>query len=144
MTNQISDSKYCSVLLVEDNPPDASLIRKALEEHGVEGELTVINDGERAIQFIQGVNGEESKAPDLVILDLNLPKKSGMEVLFSIRNSDHCREIPVLVLTSSDARQDRADAERLGASRYICKPMRLDEFLSLGAVFKEFLTQVPG
>ena len=132
-----------NLLLIEDNPADALLVRKALEEHGVEGELTVLSDGEKAIQFIQSLDAQLIDCPDLVIVDLNLPKKSGREVLESMRRSERCPQIPVIILSSSDAHQDRADADRLGASRYLRKPSRLEEFLSLGAIFKKTLTQPP-
>ena len=133
-----------SILLAEDNPADAALVRKALEEHGVEGELLVIDDGEMAIEFIQALDADLSAAcPGLAIIDLNLPKKPGREVLERMRLSQRCRHIPVMILSSSDAERDRADAARLGATRYIRKPSRLEEFLSLGAIFKAALSMPP-
>jgi CheY-like chemotaxis protein len=129
-----------SILLVEDNPADAGLVRKALEEHGVEGELTIFADGEKAIEFIRRLDLLPAlECPHLVIIDLNLPRKSGREVLEALRNSERCRLVPILILSSSDAAQDRADAARLGASRYLAKPTRLEDFLRLGAIFKEAL-----
>lgn len=127
------------ILLVEDNPGDAGLVRRALEEHDVDGELMILSDGEQAIQFIHALDAQPIDCPNLVILDLNLPKKSGREVLESMRSSQRCSQIPVVILSSSDAKQDKADADRLGASRYIRKPSRLEEFLSLGAIFKKAL-----
>ena len=126
-------------MLAEDNPADARLVRRALEDYGVEGEITIFTDGETAVQFVQSIDAREFACPDLVILDLNLPKKPGREVLECLRLSVICHDVPVVVLTSSDAAQDRADAARLGASRYIRKPSRLEEFLSLGALFRETL-----
>jgi two-component system, chemotaxis family, response regulator Rcp1 len=133
------DQKSVSILLVEDNPADARLVRKALEEHRVEGELMVLADGEKAIEFIRTVDAQSAECPALAIIDLNLPRKSGREVLEHIRLSARCRGMPVVVLSSSDAEQDRADAMRLGASRCLRKPSRLGEFLSLGAIFKAVL-----
>jgi CheY-like chemotaxis protein len=128
------------ILLVEDNPADATLVRKALEEHDVEGELLIIADGERAIDFIHALDTRPSEeCPGLAIIDLNLPKKPGREVLEQMRLSERCRHIPVVILSSSDAARDRADAARFGASQYIRKPSRLEEFLGLGAVFKAAL-----
>jgi DNA-binding response OmpR family regulator len=113
------------------------LVRLALEEHGVEGELLVVADGEKAIEFIQAIEGEAaSRCPDLAIVDLNLPKKPGCEVLERMRLCERCRHIPVVILSSSDAERDKADALRFGANRYLRKPSKLDEFLSLGAIFK--------
>jgi DNA-binding response OmpR family regulator len=127
--------RACSILLVEDNPADSVLVRKALEEHGFSGELTVVDDGETAIRLIQSLDD----CPDLVIIDLSLPRKSGREVLETMRHYEKCRHVPVVILSSSDALQDKADAARLGASRYIRKPSRLEDFLALGATFKEMI-----
>ena len=124
---------------MEDNPADVSLVREALEEHDIEGELVVLFDGEKAIQFIGDLDSQASTGPDLLIVDLNLPRKSGREVLERIRKSEKCRETPVAVLTSSDTQRDKSDAARLGASLYICKPSTLEEFLKLGNTFKAIL-----
>jgi DNA-binding response OmpR family regulator len=115
------------------------LVREALEEHGVEGELVVLADGEAAINFIQSLDDQPATCPDLVIIDLNLPKRPGRDVLKFVRQSVACREVQVVILSSSDAQQDRAETLRLGASRYIRKPSRLEEFMSLGAIFKAML-----
>jgi DNA-binding response OmpR family regulator len=117
------------------------LVRRALEEHGVEGELIVIADGETAIAFIQALDAEAAPCPDLAIVDLNLPKKPGRDVLECMRQSERCRHIPVVILSSSDAERDKADAARFGATRYLRKPSKLDEFLMLGAIFKAALAE---
>ena len=124
---------------MEDNPADAGLVREALEDYGVEGELLVLLDGEKAIQFIQNIDSQRLTCPDLFIVDLNLPKKPGREVLKCIRLSARCHQSPVVILSSSEAQQDIADAERLGVSRYIRKPLLLEEFIGLGATFKALL-----
>ena len=124
---------------MEDNPGDAGLVREALDEHGVEGELTVLVDGEMAIQFVQDIDSQLLTCPDLIIVDVNLPKKPGRDVLECIRRSTISREAPVVILTSSDAHEDKQDAMRLGASRYLRKPLQLSDFISLGAVFKAIL-----
>jgi chemotaxis family two-component system response regulator Rcp1 len=129
-----------SILVVEDNPADVNLICEALQQHGVEGELIVAADGDKAICFIGAVDGQpEVACPDLVIIDLNLPKKPGTEVLKRMRQSDRFRHVPVVILSSSDDATDRDAVARLEASHYIRKPLRLQEFLSLGAVFKTIL-----
>ena len=121
---------------MEDNPADVALVREALEEHGVEGELLVITDGASAISYVQkpGVC-----CPDLVILDLNLPKRSGREVLQAIREDVAFRETSVVILSSSGAQEDLADSLAGGARKYIRKPLRLEEFLGLGAIFRQML-----
>jgi CheY-like chemotaxis protein len=124
---------------VEDNPADTGLVREALEEHGVEGELIVVTDGELAIQFIEDLESQPVPLPDLFIIDLNLPKRPGREVLERMRQGAKCQRVPVVVLTSSDAQRDRNDVERLGIGQYILKPSRLDDFIALGAVFKAMM-----
>jgi DNA-binding response OmpR family regulator len=101
----------------------------------------VIADGETAIAFIQAIDAEPTPCPDLAIVDINLPKKPGREVLERMRQSERCRHIPVIILSSSDAEQDKADAARFGASRYIRKPSSLDEFLNLGLIFKAAISK---
>ena len=112
-------------------------MREALEEHEVEGELVVLTDGESAIAFIQQL--DESTTPDLILVDLNLPRRSGIEVLEALKENRKCRLTQVVVLSSSDAQEDRARASRLGVTRYIRKPTRLEDFMSLGGIFKELL-----
>jgi CheY-like chemotaxis protein len=124
---------------VEDNAADAGLVREALEEYEIEGEVVVLTDGEEAIQFIQGLESQPANCPNLFIVDLSLPKKPGREVLECIRLSKKCRQAPVVILTSSDAQEDKDDAMRLGIGRYIRKPSHLEEFISLGAIFKAML-----
>jgi two-component system response regulator len=110
-----------------------------LEGHGVEGELVVLFDGDQAIRFIEQIDSGHDTTPDLIILDFNLPKRPGREVLTKIRLSVKCQNVPVVILTSSGAIRDRTDAGRLGASRYIVKPLLLEEFIALGSVFREIL-----
>jgi two-component system, chemotaxis family, response regulator Rcp1 len=125
--------------VVEDNPADVGLVREALGEHAVDCELHVIHDGEKAIRFIDQVDAGHACCPDLVLLDLNLPKRPGREVLKHLRASVTCGQVLVAVLTSSNALKDREETARLGATRYIQKPSDLDEFIKLGRLFKEML-----
>jgi CheY-like chemotaxis protein len=129
----------CIVMLIEDNPADANLVHVALLEHGVKCELVHVKDGEEAVDFIDRLDRGEAPCPDLVILDLNLPRKPGSTVLKRVRESEVCGHIPVVVLTSSNDQKDRDEAKRLGASLYIRKPSRLSELMSLGAVFKDLI-----
>jgi CheY-like chemotaxis protein len=131
--------KAVSIVLVEDNPADVRLVRAALEEHGVTGELIVFRDGERAIQFIEDTEDGLSPCPDMMIIDLNLPKRPGRDVLECRDRSGKLRNVPLIVLSSSDAARDREDSARLGASLYLRKPSRLDEFLGIGATFRQML-----
>ena len=117
------------------------MVRETLEEHGVVGELVVLADGEDAIQFIQALDTRLDGCPDLAIIDLNLPRASGFDVLSAMRRSMKCNETATVILSSSDVERDRADALRLGASRYLRKPLRLGEFFQLGEIFKAMLEE---
>jgi len=130
------------VLLADDNPSDVYLIREALREHTVECSLKVASDGREALNLIFDT-APESGIEDfsLIILDLNLPRHDGIEILQKLRDTSKLNPVPVVVLTSSDSPRDRLMATQLGAARYLRKPSNLNEFLDLGAVFKELLAQ---
>jgi CheY-like chemotaxis protein len=134
-----SERKGFSILLVEDNPADVTLVREALEEHGVEGELMVASDGEQAIAIIQDVDCKAVSCPDLFIVDLNIPRRPGREVIECLRQSVKCNKAQIAILSSSDSMRDKEDATQLGVSWYIRKPSRLNEFLGLGAIFGSLL-----
>ena len=135
------------VLLADDNPSDVYLIREALREHAVDCMLHVVSDGKDALGIISGETWNGSTGSigagsiSLIILDLNLPRHDGIEILQKLRESVVLGHVPVVVLTSSDSPRDRVLANELGATRYLRKPSNLDEFLSLGAVFKDLLGQ---
>ena len=125
-----------NVLLAEDNPGDVILIREALKEVGFDFELTVQNDGERMLSHIDRIDNGELGCPDLVLLDLNLPKAGGHTLLERMRASGRCQLVPVIIVTSSDSPKDRDLAVRLGASDYFRKASDYDEFMRLGTVVK--------
>ena len=128
------------ILVVEDAEPDVLLVREALERSGLDFDLYVLDDGEKAVDFAESLDrGLSVSRPHLVLLDLNLPKKSGSQVLERLRQSPACDRIPVVVLTSSDSPKDKAKVGQLGATRYFQKPSRLDEFMRLGEVVREIL-----
>jgi len=129
------------ILLIEDSQADAGLVREALEQHGVEGELLLIRDGEGAIRYVEAFREQNAACPDLVILDLNLPRRSGREVLECMRDSASFGDATIVIFSSSGAQEDRSLAVGFRVSRYIRKPLRLAEFLSLGAVFKAILDE---
>jgi CheY-like chemotaxis protein len=135
-----SSGRVSWIVLVEDNPGDVALVREALYEYGIRSELTVLFDGERAVELFDRLDRDRMRCPDLVLLDLKLPKRDGHEILERMRASAQCAHVPVVIVTSSNAGEDRDKAAKLGATRYIRKPHRLDEFIQLGAVFKELLT----
>jgi len=127
------------LLLAEDNLPDALLVREAIKAESLPLEVYVVADGARAIEFMAKAESDtQAPSPDILLLDLNLPKIDGLEVLRRIRAGERYKNIPVLVLTSSEAPSDRAETSKLGAG-YFRKPPDLDQFLKLGLVLKQFL-----
>jgi two-component system, chemotaxis family, response regulator Rcp1 len=125
-----------AILLVEDNPGDVVLIRESLEEHKVNCHLFVADDGEKAIQFIDELGADGNPFPALVILDLNLPKRSGREVLRRMRQNTNWASTPAVILSSSGALKDQEETARMGASKYIRKPSNLEAFMEIGGVLK--------
>jgi chemotaxis family two-component system response regulator Rcp1 len=129
-----------TILLAEDNPADVYLIREALREHGVQCNIREASDGREVLGFLSpDIAGDHGL--DLIILDLNLPRHDGIEILQHLRDNSGFAHVPVVVLTSSDSPRDRSVATELGAHRYLRKPSTLSEFLSLGSVFRDLLGQ---
>lgn len=127
------------ILLAEDNPADVYLISEALREYGVVCSLRTVSDGRDVLGLI--APGSTAWRPDLIILDLNLPCHDGLEILQKLRSTEASAHVPVVVLTSSDSPRDRLTANELGATRYLRKPSDLEQFLQMGAVFKDLLTK---
>jgi CheY-like chemotaxis protein len=129
------------ILVAEDNPADVYLIRAALQEHGIDLPLQVAADGREVLQIISQLEDMVETQLNLIILDLNLPRHDGIEILQRLRESERLGHVPVVVLTSSDSPRDRILASELGAASYLRKPSSLEQFLGLGAVFKELLAR---
>ncbi len=130
-----------NIILVEDAEPDVLLVREALEQSGLDFELLVFDDGEQGVDFVDSMDRDSSRArPHLFLLDLNLPKKTGGQILERVRQSPTCGQIPVVILTSSDSHRDKAQAAQLNATGYFRKPSRLDEFMKLGPYIRNLLT----
>ena len=127
------------ITLVEDTPSDVYLLRSALEQYGVNYTLEVIQDGERAILYLGRLTDGVEIAPDLVVLDLSLPRYDGLEVLSACRQIAAMEHVPILVLTSSASPREQARAEQLGISAYVRKPILLDDFMQVGLRIKELL-----
>jgi CheY-like chemotaxis protein len=128
------------VLLVEDNLGDVELTRLALEESALSIDLVVVGDGAAALDFLQALKQDETAAsyPDLILLDLNLPKKSGHEVLAAIKADRSLKRIPVLVLTTSQAEEDILSAYDRYASGYIAKPASFERFVQVVRSIENF------
>lgn len=130
------------IMLAEDNPADVALVNEAIQLHQLAAVLHVFNDGEKAFEFIRRAEDDDSApCPTLALLDLNLPKKNGVEILERLRQSPKCQGIPVIIITSSDSPKDRASTIRLGANRYFRKPSDYDEFLELGQLIKDVMDE---
>jgi CheY-like chemotaxis protein len=128
-----------SVLLVEDDPGDVLLVKEALAGRKAVGDLAVVGDGVQALAFVRA-EGDYADAPrpDLVLLDLNLPRKNGREVLAEIKGDDSLATIPVVVLTTSEADEDILRSYQLHANAYVTKPVDLDGFIAAVRQIDEF------
>jgi CheY-like chemotaxis protein len=127
------------ILLVEDNPGDADLAREALEGSKFNNILNVDDDGEKAMAYLRrdGLYPEVSR-PDLILLDLNIPKKDGRQVLAEIKEDDNLKRIPVVILTTSRAEEDVIKSYNLHCNCYITKPIDLNQFLSVVRSIEDF------
>jgi CheY-like chemotaxis protein len=141
----VSQPTICKtvILLIEDSSADVYLVRESLTKHLKDFELQVVNDGEKAFKWIEAADSDASlPCPSLILLDLNLPKRSGHEILRRMRQSPRCGQVPVVILTSSDSPSDRAETSKLGATAYFRKPPDLEEFMQIGAVVERVLDQL--
>jgi len=131
------------ILLVEDNAGDVRLTREALRDAKVRNNLSVAGDGVEAMAFLrrEGPHGAAPK-PDLILLDLNLPKRSGREVLEDIKQDPRLAHIPVVILTTSQAERDIVESYRLRANAYVSKPVDLDQFLKVVGSIEQFWLEI--
>ncbi len=138
----MNEARKRRILLVEDNPADVNLIRHALKEADLDCELSVLEDGAQALALIRQADlTAGATIPDLAVLDLNLPKHGGLEVLAAIRASRAFARMPVAILSSSSSPRERAMIDEFGVDRFITKPLDLDEFLNIGSVLKALLAE---
>jgi chemotaxis family two-component system response regulator Rcp1 len=129
------------IVLAEDNSADVMLVRLALKGSGINCELRVLGDGDRAVAFIEEYDANPAVGPvDLLLLDMHLPKRDGEEILKRLRSSDHCAETPVVVMTASDAPRHHALAQKHAAMHYFRKPSNLAEYMQLGLIVRDLLT----
>lgn len=134
------DSREFHILLVEDSDADIYLLRKALRDARLNCQLTVFIDGEAALNFLRDPEQYKEKGkPDLAVLDLNLPRNGGTEVLSALRANPELARIPVAVMTSSASPRERAQVEELGVEQFLTKPRELAKFLEIGVILKKIL-----
>lgn len=124
-------------MLVEDSQTDAFLVQEALDFHKINADVICHRDGEGMLAYIDQIDAGEIPCPDVVLLDLNLPRHSGKAVLTRMRTSTVCRHVPVVVVSSSKEVSDQAETKRLGATRYFHKSIDYDEAMRLGAIVLE-------
>ncbi|UYP20384.1 response regulator [Rhodococcus sp. Z13] len=131
------------VLLVEDDPGDELMTREAFEDNKIGNTLHVVRDGEEALDFLyrRGAHADAPR-PDLILLDLNLPKYDGRQVLEKVKSDEDLTDIPVVVLTTSAAEEDILRSYRLHANAYVTKPVDLDQFIRAVRQIDEFFVQV--
>jgi two-component system, chemotaxis family, response regulator Rcp1 len=133
------NDREVEILLVEDNLADARLTIEAMKEAKVYNRLAHVQDGEEALAFLRHEGRYvQAPRPDLILLDLNMPRKDGREVLAAIKADGRLRRIPVVVLTSSEAEEDILKAYNLNANCYVTKPVDLDQFLKVVRAIEEF------
>lgn len=139
MMTAVEIGRPIEILLVEDSPGDVRLTKEALREGKVCNNLSVVEDGVEALAFLRREGRYvQATRPDLILLDLNLPKKSGREVLADIKGDERLRRIPVVVLTTSKAEQDILEMYDLHANCYITKPVDLDQFITVVKSVEDF------
>jgi CheY-like chemotaxis protein len=128
------------ILLVEDNEADAYLFQMALATAEFNFELDVLRDGEEALSYVRGEGKHADRpVPDLLVMDLNLPKYDGSEVLVAIRQDEQFLNMPIVITSSSTSPRDQAKVEELGIERYISKPLEVDEYFEIGRILKQIL-----
>ena len=129
-----------SILLVEDDPADQKLIRASLKQQRLANDLHIVSSGEEGIDFLRGRGDYSGRAaqPDLILLDLNMPGMGGKEFLRRIKDDEGLKQIPVVILTTSDSERDIIESYKLQASGYVSKPVTLDEFKEVMRKIKEY------
>jgi two-component system response regulator len=139
MNSELRNWQPIEILLVEDNPGDVELTREALDDAKVANRLSVVDDGADAVDFLcRRGKFKDAPRPDIILLDLNLPKKDGRQVLSEIKADADLAQIPVVVLTTSQAEEDILRAYQLHANCYITKPVDFNQFLRIVATIEEF------
>lgn len=143
MTAPADGKSPIEVLLVEDDPGDVLMTQEAFEEHKLRNRLSVVSDGTEALAYLrQEGQYADAVTPDLILLDLNLPRRDGREVLEEIKKDENLRRIPVVVLTTSQADEDILRSYQLHANAYVTKPVDFERFISVVRQIDEFFVSV--
>lgn len=139
----VNGQRVVEVLLVEDDPGDVLMTREAFEDYKIANRLSVVYDGVSALEFLrkQGTHAD-APTPDLVLLDLNLPKMDGLQVLSVVKSDPALRHIPIVVLTTSEAEEDIIGSYSLHANAYVTKPVDFERFIDVVRQIDEFFVSV--
>jgi len=138
-------SRVKQIMVAEDSPADVILVRMALQRSGLDFELHVLDDGEKAITFLEKLDASPAADPiDLLLLDMHLPKYDGEEILMRLRSSENHAQTPVVIMTASDAPQDHARAQKHAAMHYFRKPSDLAGYMQLGIIIRDLLSSDTG
>ena len=138
----MAETKRFHIVIAEDNYADVILVREAFKMHGLEPEVAVITDGEEAIRHFRSLDlDSRSTVPDLVLLDMHLPKHDGTAILAAIRSTNRCAETPVIVMTSSDLPYGWQNSKKHAALYYFHKSSSLTEFMNLGLIVRRILSE---
>ncbi|MEO0443380.1 MAG: response regulator [Pseudomonadota bacterium] len=136
-------SQAIEILMVEDNPGDVELTREALSNGKLRNRLHVVEDGEMALDFLYQQGGyEDAPRPDLILLDLNLPKLNGREILAEVKSNKDLAAIPIIVLSSSEDAQDIQQSYALNANSFVTKPVKIKDFLSVTQAIEHFWIEI--
>ena len=127
-----------TILLVEDNPNDELLTLRGLNQSKIANTIVVARDGQEALDYLFGTGGRERVVPALVLLDINLPRINGLEVLRRIRSDERTKTLPVVILTSSQHDRDVVESYHLGCNGYVCKPLEFEQFVKAASQLGTF------
>ncbi|MDH5693909.1 MAG: response regulator [Gammaproteobacteria bacterium] len=148
---QRNSSTIVNILLAEDNPADQELTRRVFEDSKVANQLFVVSDGVEAMEFLHNIgkysDSKQFSTPDVILLDINMPKKDGKEVLAEIKNDPKLASIPVIMLTTSEHQKDIFESYKLGVNAYIAKPVDIEEFMRVVSSLENFwlkTAELPG
>ena len=125
--------------MVEDNIGDIFLVQEAIAAHQLDADVYMMNDGEQALQFFRQLKEAQIRCPDILLLDLNLPKTDGFQVLAQLRSSATCKQMPIIIMTSSAATTDINEGAAYNVNEYFSKPSTYTEFLAIGDIIKKHL-----
>ena len=143
MSGSAAEGTPIEVLLVEDDPGDVLMTREAFAEHKLNNNLNVVSDGDEALAYLRREGAYANAVrPDLILLDLNLPRRDGREVLAEIKNDQDLHQIPVVVLSTSQADEDVLRSYQLHANAYVTKPVDFDRFIAVVRQIDEFFLNV--